>query len=46
MSKAILTKIGKAWLVIIQRSDGTTNDYRFTSKEAALRWAENAGVKF
>lgn len=45
MRKAILTKIGNAWLVIVQNGNGTTNDYRFPSKKAALKWAENAGLK-
>ena len=45
MSKAILTKIGKVWLVIVQNGNGTTSDYRFPSKDAALKWAQNAGVK-
>lgn len=42
---AKLTKIEKTWTLIINRGDGTTNDYRFSSKKEALKWARQAGIE-
>ena len=43
---AELTKVTKAWIIIISHEDGTMNDYRFTTKAQALQWAKAAGIKF
>lgn len=43
--KATLTKIEKFWTIIIEREDGTRNDYRFSSKAQAQKWARNIGVE-
>lgn len=42
---ATLTKIEKTWTLIINRDDGTTNDYRFSSKKEAFKWARQAGIE-
>ena len=41
---ATLRKIEKNWTIIIERNDGTRNDYRFKSKKEALEWAKLANV--
>lgn len=42
--KATLKKIEKSWTIIIERADGTTNNYRFSTKKEALKWAAQAGL--
>ena len=44
MTKAILTKSGKSWIITILRSGGNMETVRFNSKDAALRYAETAGL--
>lgn len=41
---ATLRKTGKYWTIIIDRDDGTRNDYRFRTKKEATNWAKLAGV--
>ena len=41
---ATLKKIGKRWTIIIEREDGTSNDYRFDTKDEARKWAKLAGL--
>lgn len=41
----ILRKIEKRWVIIIEREDGTVNDYRFSSKKEAKNWAVLAGIE-
>lgn len=43
--KATLTKIEKSWTIIIERADGTRNDYRFSTKREATKWAAQAGLE-
>lgn len=43
--KAILTKIEKFWVIIIEREDCSRNDYRFNSKAEAKSWAKQAGIE-
>lgn len=43
--KATLTKIEKSWTIIIERADGTRNDYRFSTKREAMRWAAQTGFE-
>lgn len=45
ITAATLKKIDKTWVIIIERGDGTRNDYRFASKAKALRWAWLAGLE-
>ena len=40
-----LTKIERRWVIIIEREDGTVNDYRFPNKMEAKKWAALAGVE-
>ncbi len=42
--KATLRKTGKNWTLIISRNDGTVNDYRFSTKKEAIKWAVQAGI--
>ena len=42
---AKLKKIGRTWVIIIEHADGTRNDYRFTTKAKATRWAWLAGLE-
>ncbi len=42
--KVTLTKIEKSWTLIISRNDGTVNDYRFSTKNEAIKWAAQAGI--
>lgn len=44
-SKAALRKIGRAWVIVIECADGARNEYRFTAKGKAIRWAQLAGVE-
>lgn len=44
-NKATLRKIGRAWVIVIEGADGTRNEYRFTTKGKAIRWAQLAGVE-
>ena len=41
---ATLRKIGKSWTIIIEREDGSRNDYRFDTKAEARKWAKLAGL--
>lgn len=43
--KATITRIEKIWTIIIEHNDGTTNDYRFSTKNEALKWAKVVGIK-
>ncbi len=43
--KVTLKKIEKFWTLIIERKDGTKNDYRFSSKVEAIKWAKSAGLE-
>lgn len=45
MNKAILSKSGKVWTLTILRGGGDVETVRFPSKDAALRYCENAGLK-
>lgn len=44
--KTTLVKIEKNWTIVIEREDGTVNDYRFSSKKEALKWAKLVGITF
>lgn len=44
--KGTIKKIEKFWVIIIEREDGTVNDYRFNTKAEAMRFAKAAGIKF
>jgi len=44
--KATLLKVEKNWTIIIERTDGTVNDYRFSTKKDATKWAVQVGLKF
>lgn len=39
-----LKKIEKHWVIIIEREDGSRNDYRFNAKAGARKWAKLAGL--
>lgn len=43
--KATLTKIEKFWMLLIEREDGSRNDYRFNTKAQAQKWAKAAGIE-
>ena len=43
--KATLTKIEKFWVILIERNDGSRNDYRFNSKAEAKRWAKQTSIE-
>lgn len=43
--KANLFKVENFWLIVIEREDGTRNDYRFVSKGTALKFARNCGLE-
>lgn len=43
--KATLTKVEKFWMILIERDDGTRNDYRFNTKARATKWAKTAGIE-
>ena len=43
--KATLKKIEKGWTIIIERNNGTRNDYRFSTKKEATTWAKIAGIE-
>ncbi len=42
--KTTLKKIEKFWTIIIEREDGTYNDYRFSTKREARAWLKAAGI--
>ena len=42
---ATLKKIEKRWVIIVEREDGSRNDYRFNTKAEAHRWAKAAGLE-
>ena len=42
---ATLKKIEKRWTIIVEREDGSRNDYRFNTKAEARRWAKAAGLE-
>lgn len=44
--KTTIKKIEKFWTIIIERDDGTTNDYRFSTKKEATAWAKRVGIEF
>lgn len=35
---------GRGYVLIINRDDGTRNDYRFTNKTELNRWMKRAGL--
>lgn len=43
---AKLVKTCEFWVIVIEREDGTRNDYRFGTKREALAWGKRAGVSF
>lgn len=43
--KVTLTKIEKFWTLLVEREDGTRNDYRFETKAQARKWAKTAGIE-
>ena len=42
---ATLKKIEKRWVIIVERDDGSRNEYRFNTKAEARRWAKFAGLE-
>lgn len=42
--KATLKRIDGRWTLIIERKGGT-NDYRFSNKLEAKRWAKSVGIE-
>lgn len=38
-------KTSYGYVLIINREDGTVNDYRFNTKSELNRWAKSAGIK-
>lgn len=44
--KATLTKVEKFWTLLVEREDGTRNDYRFNTKAQARSWAKAVGIEF
>ncbi len=45
IKKVTLTKIEKSWVIIIARTDDTSNVYRFSTKREAMKWATLAGLE-
>ena len=41
---ATLRKIESRWTIIVEREDGTRNDYRINTKAEARKWAKLAGL--
>ena len=39
-----IVKASKGYILIINREDGTHNDYRFKSEAALNRWMKQAGM--
>ena len=40
-----ILKVGRCYILVIAREDGTRNDYRFGSKTELKRWMRRAGME-
>ena len=43
---AHITREGSYWVLVINRADGTVNDYRFQSKSELKKFAAAVGIIF
>ena len=41
---AVLKKVDGVWTIILKRTDGTFEDFRFVSEVAAKHWANIVGI--